>query len=64
MAQEAITSKQTTKQDIKKLEPLTDRDWKLFGKIACDIKKNSDRYCEAGKWLDDFYDENEYCYSN
>lgn len=35
----------------------TPEEHELFNKIAIDIKNNVDSYCQAGQWLDKFYDE-------
>ena len=37
------------------------REQELFLKIARDIKVYPEKYREAGKWLDQYYDYNELC---
>ena len=39
---------------------VTHEDQKLFHKIECEIKENCSQYTEAGKWLEQFYDEGKF----
>ena len=53
----SIETKHENKPVKKPLEAIAEEDQQLFLQIAIDIKRHSERYRDAGKWLDDeFYD--------
>lgn len=53
--QESTEKKQETQGGKKPLEAIADKDRQLFLEIQVDIKKHTNRYREAGKWLDSYY---------
>ena len=59
--EQAETSENTYPASLRDLLPdIPEEDRRLFLDIGVDIKKHFAEYCDAGKWLDDYYDESRY----